>query len=707
MRTASKLVYPSSSSSSSSSLSHLPPSSSALTSLGASASGLQQFIFDPESANKNEVKSAGTKVKSTAGTKTKVKSAAGTKTEVKGAAGTNAKAKVKSGTAGTSVVKSEAIKVKSAAGTRTTANGPSTARTIKRKADGRDHDVAQRPNADDGLRNEEDDYEEEDGLVNEGAGLSASQAEALRHVMAGQSTLILGGGGTGKSYLIEYLVGKLRAQKKTVAVTAMTGLAAFNIGGSTVHSFAGIGLGTCPVDALIKKVRSRPNSRRNWVDTDVLVIDEISMMSKELFDVLDTVGRVVRRCTDEPWGGLQVIGVGDFGQLPPVRADYCFDSPMFPHVFSHRSTVQLTTNFRQNEDPALRGILAEIRQGKLSPQSIAILTACTTKVVPPNLGIDPTYIAATRRQVDGENQTRMAALPGEERRYRHVFLPPRGMPAAAAETLHQSMLRGVPCADELVLKVGAQVMYLCNSSAINKHNGSMGIVRSFRHFGRGPGTQGGVQGGVQGGAQGGAQGAGQGGAAGGIGSGIGSGLGGGSGSGLFNPLPVVEFSDGTTHVIDVHDWRTPDNKATFRQIPLILAFALTIHKIQGATLDYARIDAGRSLFEANQMYVALSRLRSIKGLYLTEFDPSRVLVHEAAVRFYVDLQEAQQLDKQVDKDQHKDKQVDKDQGKDNDQGKEPDGDTAQYNSQEQRAQDQRAQDQRAQGKQEENVKQEE
>ena len=176
-------------------------------------------------------------------------------------------------------------------------------------------------------------------------------------------------------------------------------------------------------------------------------------------------------------------------------------------------------------------------------------------------------------------------------------------------------MRGVPCADELVLKVGAQVMYLCNSANLMKHHGSMGIVRSFRAFGNG---------------------------------GAAGGAGGTGGDGGFNPLPVVEFSDGTSHVIVVHDWKTPDRKATLRQIPLILAFALTIHKIQGATLDCARIDAGRSLFEANQMYVALSRLRSVNGLYLTDFDASRVLVHPDAIRFYADLREAQQLERQLD-----------------------------------------------------------
>lgn len=113
--------------------------------------------------------------------------------------------------------------------------------------------------------------------------------------------------------------------------------------------------------------------------------------------------------------------------------------------------------------------------------------------------------------------------------------------------------------------------------------------------------------------------------------------------GLFgsSPLPVVKFADGSTHTVGPHDWKTTDNKATFRQIPLILAFGLTIHKIQGATLDCARIDAGRTLFEGNQMYVALSRLRTVEGLYLTDFDASRVLVHPDAVRFYAELQTAQ------------------------------------------------------------------
>ena len=228
--------------------------------------------------------------------------------------------------------------------------------------------------------------------------------------------LVLGPGGTGKSYLIRRVVEQLREQGKTVAVTALTGLAAFHIGGTTLHSFAGIGLGDGTLDSLVKRVRMRTASRRNWTDTDVLVIDEVSMLSKELFEVLDGVARILRRCPDEPWGGLQVLGSGDFCQLPPVRAQYCFDSERFSELFAPNACVLLETNFRQGTDEVLQRILAEVRQGQLSPLSIAVLTACTTKVVPASLDIDPVYIAATRRQVDAENDTRMSKLAGPEHR---------------------------------------------------------------------------------------------------------------------------------------------------------------------------------------------------------------------------------------------------------------------------------------------------
>lgn len=234
--------------------------------------------------------------------------------------------------------------------------------------------------------------------------------------LSGASTLVLGPGGTGKSYLIRHVVEQLREQGKKVAVTALTGLAAFHIGGTTLHSFAGIGLGDGTLDALVKRVRMRTASRRNWTETDVLVIDEVSMLSKELFEVLDCVARILRRCPDEPWGGLQVIGSGDFCQLPPVRAQYCFDSERFSELFAPNACVLLETNFRQGTDEVLQHILTEVRQGELSPLSLAVLTACTTKVVPATLGIDPVYIAATRRQVDAENDTRMSKLVGPEHR---------------------------------------------------------------------------------------------------------------------------------------------------------------------------------------------------------------------------------------------------------------------------------------------------
>jgi ATP-dependent DNA helicase PIF1 len=417
------------------------------------------------------------------------------------------------------------------------------------------------------------------------AELSPMQTKAEALALARENVLLLGPGGTGKSFLIRRLVQKLRAMGLTVAVTAMTGLAAFNVGGGTLHSFAGVGLGEGTLEELIKRVRVRPYSRNNWRNTDVLIIDEISMLSAELCTTLDEIGRVLRR-SDEPWGGLQVIGCGDFLQLPPVRAKYCFESDAFHATFSARGSLVFERNFRQGSDPLLQRILTEVRNGDLSAESVAILEACTRKVVPPHLNIDPVHVFPRCKEVEWHNIECMAKLDGPEHKYKHRFLAADGMPKKTKDKLQFVMLKSAPCCDELVLKIGGQVMFVCNDRRIQKHNGSMGIVTAFE-----PRTN----------------------------------------------LPVVTFEDGMVHTIGYNSWETPDHKARITQIPLIQAFALTVHKIQGATLECARISVGRSLFEYNQMYVALSRLRTLAGLFLLHFDASKAMAHPDAVKYYTDL----------------------------------------------------------------------
>jgi ATP-dependent DNA helicase PIF1 len=464
-------------------------------------------------------------------------------------------------------------------------------------------DAADANAADDAADPAQEEGENEDGGDGAEVELSPMQTLAETRIMAGESVLLLGPGGTGKSFLLRRVVEKLRAAGKVVAITAMTGLAGYHIGGSTLHSFAGIGLGEGTVDELVRRVRYRGYARRQWQQVDVLVVDEISMLSHQLFDKLDKIGGALRRNREEPWGGLQLIGCGDFLQLPPIqrkrtpggKSSYCFEAQSFSDVFRPANTIVFEHNFRQGGDAFLPAILTDVRRGELSARSKQLLGACVHKTVPAGLGVDPVCVFARRAQVDQMNAERMRSLPDPMRQYRHRFHANRKLRKDTATKLHQSMLRSLPCDDVLRLKVGTQVMHICNDRHIQKHNGSMGVVVGF--------------------------------------------------NAAMGHLPTVKFTDGTVHTIRTNAWETPDKSASVAQIPLIQAFAVTIHKIQGSTLDYARINVGSSLFEYNQMYVALSRLRTLEGLFLMDFDASRAMAHPAALGFYQKLEKQQQQQK--------------------------------------------------------------
>ena len=328
-------------------------------------------------------------------------------------------------------------------------------RARKRK---RSADVDETGDGEDAERNGEEEVEEgEEGEEEEEVELSPKQREAERRALAGENILLLGPAGTGKSFLLRRLVTQFEAMGRRVAVTAYTGLAARNVGGSTLHSFAGIGLGNGKIEDLIKKVKRNRWSRQKWHSTQVLIIDEISMVSAELFNLLNEVGQAVRYCRSKFWGGIQIIGCGDFSQLPPIRAEYCFKWPEFHKMFPKKTCIVFERNFRQGSDMVLQRILNEVRCGRLSKRSIKILDACTHKEVPVELNIDPVHIYPRKRQVEWYNRECMAKIDEEEHVFVHSFRAHHSMRESTKTSLHKSMLKSCPCPDILVLKIGAQV----------------------------------------------------------------------------------------------------------------------------------------------------------------------------------------------------------------------------------------------------------
>lgn len=428
--------------------------------------------------------------------------------------------------------------------------------------------------------------------------LTDEQRKAYDAVEQGKSIFLTGPGGTGKSFLLKTIYEMIPDRTgKHVAVTALTGCAALLIGkfAKTLHSWAGIGLGKETAAVLATTIRRSGKALRRWLATDILIIDEVSMMTPELLEKLDDVAKLLRRNT-RPMGGLQVVFVGDFYQLPPVTKEsettFVFESPLWKEIV--RETVYLKTILRQT-DPVFHTILDEARKGKLSDESLSILR---TRMNQPwqQLPIRPTLLFTRRAEVDNVNHRNLKALGSQKKVYyaETVFAPITGTVGLTKESpevkrVVEKMDKDGPYMPELILAIGAQVMLLTNLDFdAGLVNGSRGFVTGFDPSG----------------------------------------------------APLVQFLKGTPIPVPSASWESTDIEGISRkQIPLKLAYAITIHKAQGATLDCALIDIGTSTFECGQAYVALSRVKNLESLYIWDVEPTAFRAHPKVLAFYDSLQQ--------------------------------------------------------------------
>jgi len=428
--------------------------------------------------------------------------------------------------------------------------------------------------------------------------LSPEQEEAFSAFKKGNNVFLTGPGGTGKSALIKKMVDYCNTSQveKNVQVCALTGCAAvlLNCKAKTIHSWAGIGLAKSPADLVIKQVATNKFKAANWKNINVLIIDEVSMMSQKIFEILDGIGKSVRKMKSHlPFGGIQLVFSGDFYQLPPVMreediendpttAAFCFESPLWTSTF--HINVQLKKIFRQTDDVYTK-ILNQIRRGKLNRSSLDILMANVNKPFPDTF--IPTILLPKRREADIINSSEFKKLKGEERRYKLIEVNEKNSQFTSdyKETEMNYLINNLMVDKEIILRKGAQVMCIANidTEGINPVvNGSQGVVDSFN-----------------------------------------------------GEWPVIKFTNGFKKTIGNHAWISDKiSTISVKQIPLIYAWAVTIHKSQGVSLDMAQIDAGSSIFECGQTYVALSRVKSLDGLYLTDFNPQKIKVNKRVQEFY-------------------------------------------------------------------------
>ena len=442
--------------------------------------------------------------------------------------------------------------------------------------------------------------------------LSLEQKYAFYKYRAGANLFITGPGGTGKSHLIKTIRQHLEQRSVKYAVCALTGCAAvlLNCFAKTIHSWSGIGLCQGEVHEIVDKAAKNRKANTNWKSTRVLIVDEVSMMSQKMFEVLDRIGQVIRKNPLRPFGGIQVIFIGDFYQLPPVgkrdepeTTRFCFESARWSATFPADSHIALKTMFR-HKNPEFIKVLDEVRQGVLTPESAALLHA---RILEPTEcdGIVPTKLFPRNADAERVNDTMYAKLADVE----HVYESKRltrlstytetGTPiptelivrteALSPDEMKQQLdllEENSKIVSKLRLKKGAVVMCLANLDTDSGIcNGSQGIIVDF--------------------------------------------------VGGTTVVPVVKFLNGITMPIPAKVYQHGDYpRLGIEQVPLRLAWAFTIHKSQGVTLDLAQMDLGSNVFEYGQSYVGLSRIRTLDGLYLSGFNPQKIKTNPRVAAFY-------------------------------------------------------------------------
>jgi len=407
--------------------------------------------------------------------------------------------------------------------------------------------------------------------------LNELQQKAFDLLIKGKSIFMTGAGGTGKSFLIDIFRNNCRGFKR-IAITSTTGVSALLVKGTTLHSFLGIGIGKASNEILYKKIIKNSRYKNRWIETDILIIDEISMLSAELFDKLECLARLIRK-NDKPFGGIQLVLTGDFLQLPPVKDDlFCFEAKTWDSCVDE--TVYFTEIIRQ-DDNDFKKCLNEIRMGYITEDSENILKTCVDKENK-DTNIIPTKIFSLNREVDLLNKYEMEKI--DEDIYEYDIETEVSAYGSKSIT---TILKNCNAVENLQLCKGAQVMLLINLDLENGLvNGSRGVITDF-----------------------------------------------------IEDIPKVRFLNGQEVIVDYFEWKIEEDDillATITQIPLKVAYAISAHKAQGMTLDCAEIDLS-NVFTYGQTYVALSRVRNLNGLYLKNYNKSKIKSHPKAVKFYKNL----------------------------------------------------------------------
>ena len=431
--------------------------------------------------------------------------------------------------------------------------------------------------------------------------LNSKQQEVVDKCKAGKNVFITGGAGVGKSFLIEYISKNKESlfPGKVVGITSTTGISALLINGTTIHSYLGLGLGNNTADSMYTFIVKRKHLRERWRNLGVLICDEISMLTADLFEKIDYISRKIRYKPLRPFGGLQLIFSGDFFQLPPIGVTngnqrFCFQSDVWEKTFQKSQQIILKDIIRQ-EDTTFQNALNMIRMGIVDDYVKDIFESCKNLKQISNKDIKPTKLYPLNSCVDYINKSEFdkAAKSSEGNLvYEYVQEFESYNPREASRKVQESVIEKYKSSsiipDTLELCVGCQVMLIQNLDLTSEGeqklvNGSRGVVKRF-----------------------------------------------------VDDIPVVEFTNGKEILVDYYTWEIEENDISYGQIiqiPLKLAYAFSIHKSQGCSLDYVSINL-RNVFEYGMGYVALSRVRDLSGLYIEDIDWNKIRAHPAVSEYF-------------------------------------------------------------------------